>query len=364
MLGMRKGSGGYRIGRKYSAVPRWVIILVLLIVAGGAAVYGAKAWYNRNLAAVSASQKVVYFPIASGASLNEIATDLKSAGLIRSSTAFTTYVRSRQLYAKMKAGTYALSPSMSTPQIVSKIVNGDVSKSYVTILPGKTIAQIKQAFEAGGYSDSELASAFNPDNYSDEKVVSYLPVNGSLEGMLYPDSFQKETGTPASTIIRESLEEMQSHLTPAVLNGFASQGLSVYQGITLASIVYKESGSPKYEPTIAQVFLSRLKQGTALGSDVTAVYGAVADGVSLPDNPDQAAVVAVNHDSPYNTRLHSGLPPGPISNMTDDALKAVASPSNTNYLFFVNGSDCLIHFAQTEAQHEQNIQKYGAKACS
>ncbi|HET7827868.1 MAG TPA: endolytic transglycosylase MltG, partial [Candidatus Saccharimonadales bacterium] len=73
---------------------------------------------------------------------------------------------------------------------------------------------------------------------------------------------------------------------------------------------------------------------------------------------------AVEHNSPYNTRLHTGLPPGPISSLIDDALKAVAAPSNTNYLFFVSGADCKIHFAQTEAEHEQNIQKYGAKACS
>ena len=209
-----------------------------------------------------------------------------------------------------------------------------------------------------------MAMGFDPGTYNGEPILNYLPVNASLEGMLYPDSFQKEADTPASTIVRESLEEMQSHLTPSIIKGFAAEGLSVYQGITLSSIVYKESGSPTYEPTIAQVFLSRLKQGIALGSDVTAIYGAVNDGVNLPNNVDQAGVIAVNHDSPYNTRLHTGLPPGPISNMTDDALKAVAAPSSTNYLFFVNGSDCVIHFAQTEAEHEQNIQKYGDTACS
>jgi UPF0755 protein len=332
---------------------------VLLIIIGG---LGLHAWYNRNLGPVSSSTKLVYFPIASGSSLKDIAGDLKTDHLIRSSTAFETYAR--PFYSKMQAGTYALSQSMSTPQIVSKIINGDVTRSYVTILPGKTIAQIKQAFKAAGYSDSELTSVFDPDTYAGEPVLSYLPVNATLEGMLYPDSFQKEADTPATTIVRESLDEMQAHLTPAITKGFAVQGLSVYQGITLASIVYKESGNPAYMPTIAQVFLSRLKQGIPLGSDVTAIYGAVIDGVNLPNNVDQAGVVAVNHDSPYNTRLHVGLPPGPISNMTDGALKAVAAPSSTNYLFFVSGSDCKIHFAQTDAEHEQNIQKYGAKACS
>lgn len=345
--------------RKVKRGPAILIGVVLLIIVGG---FGLHAWYNRNLGPVSSSTAIVYLPIPSGSSLQDIAGDLKDAHLIRSATAFETYAR--PFYSKMQAGTYALSQSMSTPQIVNKIVSGDVTRSYVTILPGKTIAQIKQAFEAAGYSDSQLTGAFDLATYAGEPVLSYLPVGGTLEGMLYPDSFQKEADTPPTMIVRESLEEMNSHLTPAIKSGFAAQGLSVYQGITLASIVYKESGDPAYMPTIAQVFLSRLKQGIALGSDVTAVYGAVQDGVNLPNNVDQAEVVAVNHDSPYNTRLHTGLPPGPISNMTDDALSAVAAPSDTNYLFFVNGSDCKIHFAQTEAEHEQNIQKYGAKACS
>ncbi|HET7827266.1 MAG TPA: endolytic transglycosylase MltG, partial [Candidatus Saccharimonadales bacterium] len=279
--------------RKLGRLKKGPVILaavILLIIGGG---LGLRAWYNRNLGPVSSSSQVVYFPIATGSSLQTIADDLKGFHLIRSAAAFETYVRGRQLYSKMQAGTYALSPSMSTPQIVSKIVNGDVSRSYVTILPGKTIKQIKQAFESAGYSDSELATAFDPATYTGEPILSYLPVNGTLEGLLYPDSFQKETDTPAATIVRESLEEMQSHLTPAITKGFAAQGLSVYQGLTLASIVYKESGNPTYEPTIAQVFLSRLQQGIALGSDVTAIYGAVKDGVNLPDNVDQAGVIAV-----------------------------------------------------------------------
>ncbi|HET7529083.1 MAG TPA: endolytic transglycosylase MltG [Candidatus Saccharimonadales bacterium] len=342
----------------------WLILAVILVLLVGAA-YGGRAWYNRNLAAVSSSQQVVNITIVSGSSLHDISTDLKNAGLIRSTTAFETYVRGRQLYAKMQAGTYALTPSMSTPQIVDKIVKGEVARDLLTILPGKTIVQIRQAFKQAGYSDRELDVAFDPSTYPDEPVLDSLPSGASLEGFLYPDSFQKEAATPAQTIIRESLEEMQNHLTHGIVEGFSAHGLNIYQGVTLASIVYKESGNPQYEPTVAQVFLSRLKQGSALGSDVTAIYGAVKDGVDLPaGNPERAAAIAINHDSPYNTRIHNGLPPGPISNMTDDALKSVANPSKTDYLYFVNGNDCRLHFAHTIDEHNQNIQKYGSKACS
>jgi UPF0755 protein len=254
----------------------------------------------------------------------------------------------------MQAGTYALTPSMSTPQIVSKIVNGDVSRSYVTILPGKTVGQIRQTFKQAGYSDSELDAAFNPSTYPDESVLADLPPGATLEGFLYPDSFQKEVDTPAQTIIRESLDEMQTRLTADIMNGFKAQGLSVFQGVTLSSIVYQESGDPSVEPTVAQVFLSRIRQGMPLQSNVTADYASDLAGV--------ARTVTIN--SPYNTYLHPGLPPGPIGNMVDSALKAVAHPSNTDYLYFVAGDNGVVHFSQTEAEHEQAVKQYCTKQCS
>jgi UPF0755 protein len=234
----------------------------------------------------------------------------------------------------------------------------------LTIPSGKTVKQIREVFKSAGYNDAELDIAFSPVTYAGHPVLASLPQGATLEGYIYPDSYQKTDTTPPTAIVRQSLDEMNKHLTPKILNGFAAQGLSTYQGITMASIVEKESGSPKYNPTIAQVFESRLKQNIMLGSDVTALYGAGKDQVDLSDNPEQAAVTAIRHDSPYNTRIHTGMPPGPISNMTEDALNAVAYPSNTDYLFFVNGSDCVIHFSHTVAEHEAAIEKYGAKECS
>lgn len=332
---------------------KWSLAIVALVVIV-AAFIGIRAWYNRNLAPVGSSHKTVYFTVTSGSSVHQIGTDLKRAELIRSLKAFEAYVRGRQLLDKLQAGTYALNQAMSTPQIVSKMVHGDVAKNLLTVLPGKTITQIRTAFKQAGYSDAELDTAFNPSTYAGEPILANLPPGASLEGFLYPDSFQKEADTPAQAIIRESLQEMQKHLTPDIVNGFATQGLNIYQGVTLASIVYQESGDPSVEPTIAQVFLSRLKQNIALGSDVTAFYAARQAG--------QGKILGV--DSPYNTRLHTGLPPGPIGNMQAGALQAVAHPSNTDYLFFVAGDDGTIHFSHTQAEHDAAAKKYCTIQCS
>jgi UPF0755 protein len=348
--------------RRWRSWPVITAVIVLILLGG---VLAARSWYNRNLGPVDASSSQnVNFTVVSGSTVHEIADDLKRAKLIRSSQAFVTYVRGKDLFSQLQAGTYTFSQSMSTPQIVDKMVKGDVAKGLLTIPSGKTNKQIRQIFKNAGYNDAELDIAFSSVTYAGHPALASLPQGATLEGYIYPDSYQKTADTPPTAIIRQSLDEMQTKLTPQIISGFAAQGLSTYQGITMASIIEKESGNPKYNPTIAQVFELRLKQNMMLGSDVTALYGAVADHVQLPDNPEVAAVTAINHDSPYNTRVHTGLPPGPISNMTGDSLSAAAFPSNTDYLYFVNGGDCVIHFSHTEAEHEAAIAKYGAKECS
>jgi UPF0755 protein len=155
-------------------------------------------------------------------------------------------------------------------------------------------------------------------------------------------------------IVTQSLDEMAEALTPAVLDGFEKQGLSPYEGITLASIVIKESSNSKDVKRIAGVFYNRLNSGISLGSDVTYQY--IADVTGVPRN--------ANIDSPYNTRKYKGLPPGPISNTNKLALEAVAFPEQTDYLFFVAGDDGTVYFSKTQAEHEALTAKYCIKLCS
>ncbi len=331
----------------------FIVAAVILLMGGG--VISLRSWYVYNLKPVSSSASTQYFTVTLGDSLHQIAVKLKSTGLIRNSRLFETYVRSNELHDKLQAGTYSLGPSMGVDQIVKKMVTGDVAKNLLTILPQKRLDEVKQAFTGAGYTSEQVNQAFDPASYHGHPVLASLPAGATLEGYLYPDSFEKQADTPATAIIRESLDEMQKYLSQDVINGFGAHSLNVYQGITLASIVAQETDDPTYQPMVAQVFLSRLSANMALGSDVTAFYASAIAGVS-PSN--------LNIDSPYNTRLHTGLPPGPISNMTKDALNAVAHPATTDYLYFVAGDDGKIHFAHTQAEHEDNIRKYCIKKCA
>jgi UPF0755 protein len=339
--------------KRYWSGKRGIIVLLLLVVLVFGGIWTLRSWYNRNLQPVSSSQSTVYFTVSPGETRNQIAENLEQAHLIRSAKAFENYVRSNEVQ-NLQAGTYTLSPSMSVKKIVGIISGGEVAKNLLTILPGKRLDQIKTKFLDEGYTQAQVDSAFNPTQYADLPVLASLPSGASLEGYLYPDSFQKEADTPAETILRESLQEMQKYLTQDIIDGFGAQGLSVYQGITLSSIVLKETSNPSDQPAVAQVFLTRYHQGMMLGSDVTAFYGAQVAG----------ATPSVTYDSPYNTRLYTGLPPGPISNVTYDSMKAVAHPATSDYLYFVAGDDGVLHFSHTQAEHNAAIQQFCTKACN
>jgi UPF0755 protein len=346
----------YKPNKKYLGMgaSRFFIVVgafVFILVVGGVATL--RVWYSNNLAPVSSSTKATYFTVEQGETKHEIALGLENSHLIKSSKAFETYLRSNEIDI-LQAGTYTLRPSMSVAEITHKLVIGEVTRNLLTILPGKRIDQVKAAFAKSGYNENDIATAFNPDTYSGHAALANLPAGATLEGLLYPDSFQKDANTPASTIVQESLDEMQQHLTADVINGFVAQGLNAYQGITLASIVHQESDDPNYQATIAQVFLSRLKQNMPLQSNVTANYAADLAGVARD----------VGIDSPYNTYLHVGLPPGPISNVTGTALKAVAHPSNTDYLYFIAGDDEKVHFSHNVNEHNALIKQYCQKKCA
>ncbi len=339
--------------KKQKARRSFLTILIILAVLTVGGVLTLRTWYYHNLSPVSSSISLSYFTVQPGSGVQDIADGLKSSGFIRNAHAFETYVRSNELVDKLQAGTYQISPSMSAQQIVKKIISGDVSRNLLTILPGKRLDQIQAAFKQAGYSSAEIQAAFDPGQYRDMAIMASVPKSANLEGLLYPDSFQKQTDTPAKTIVRESLNEMSDHLTADTVSGFSKHGLSTYKGVTLASIVEQESGDPADQPRVAQVFYLRLKQGMNLGSDVTAIYASHLAGKPLD----------LSLDSAYNTRVHAGLPPGPISNVTVSALQAVAHPASSHYLYFLFGDDHKMHFAYTDAEHQANIQKYCQKSC-
>ena len=230
-----------------------------------------------------------------------------------------------------------------------------------TIRPGETIFDIKKNLVAVGYSIEEIDTAFAAEY--DFEFLKERPEGASLEGYLYPETHEFYADATVSEVLKKFLEGMATVISENNLTErYLAHGLTLHQGVTLASVVQKESGTPADQATVAQVFYSRLAYGWRIGSDVTVSY---ALDVVDPDRliyKDNAAALTI--DSCYNTRLYAGLPCGPISNPGLSALLAVAEPTDTAYLYFLTGDDGLMYYSYTEAEHNQNIYLHCQTLCN
>ncbi len=347
----------YRVNSRMQRRP-WI---KRLLVAGGilaltmvVATLAIWHYYYQTLKPVSVTARAQIITVDAGTSPRGIADLLHAKGIIRSSWTFQTYVRKEGVGSYLQAGTYSLSGSQSVQDIVAQLTHGKVQSQLVTILPGQRLDQVEQSLINDGYSKADVEAALQPAQYEGNAALVDKPAGNNLEGYLYPDSFERTSATSVKSIVEESIKEMQDHLTPSIRAAFAGEGLSTYQGIVLASIVEQEVNTPSDRAQAAQVFLKRLQMNMPLGSDVTALYGSLLAGQGK----------SLSYDSPYNTLIHTGLPPAPISNVDNSALQAVAHPANTDWLYFVTGDDGVTHFSQTEQEHEQQTQQYCHKLCA
>lgn len=333
---------------------RWMLGVILLFVAFFVLVgFGIRYFYYQNLGAVSDTVTPQEIVIEPGMVTPQIASLLSAEGLIRNEAVFQWYVRARSAGDKILAGTYQLYPAMTTPQIVEVITKGQVATDLVTIYPGRRIDQVRQSLLDKGFSEASVDRALDPGIYADHPVLSGKPVGASLEGFLYPESFQRDANTTPEIIIRQSLDEMHDRLTPTIRAAYAKHGLSVYEGIVLASIIEQEASDFDDRTQIAQVFLTRLNRNMRLESDPTAKYGAI-----LAGKP-----ASLSHDSPYNTYKYEGLPPTPISNVSEESLRALASPAQTDWLYFVAGDDKKTYFSRTLTEHERLTEQHCTTLC-
>ena len=237
-----------------------------------------------------------------------------------------------------------------------------------TILPGQTIYDIRVGLIRAGYSETEVNEALTADygfGFLAEpraKAIERGNLGNYLEGYLYGETHEFYGDTSAKEVIKTFLQGMEKVITENNLEArYAEQGLTLYEGVTLASIVQKEAPTPEM-PTVAQVFLTRLAYGIALGSDVTVSYALDTVDPDRQTYSDNQAALTVN--SCYNTRVNRGLPCGPISNPGLSALLAVANPSDTAYLYFLTGDDGLMYYSYTEAEHNQNAYAHCQNLCN
>lgn len=338
----------------------WLIVILLILGGGGTAAY---LYFNQPVDPDCAGNCAeVVFTVSEGQSTGDIASNLADAGLVRNNLAFQAYYYLNFWGQSLKSGEYTLNNGMDPRAIIEILVAGPQAKVFsFTFLPGENIFDFRDKLLAQGYSEEEINAGLAATY--DHPVLAGKPADASLEGYLYGETYEFYVGESVEKIITTMLDQIYEVVQANDLeNKFAARGLNLYQGITLASIVQKEANNATDYAKVAQVFYSRLAQGVSLGSDITVQYALDLVDPERTTYTDNAAALSI--DSPYNTRLYTGLTPGPVSNPGESALVATANPADTDYLFFLTGDDGMMYYSHTDAEHQENIVNHCQELCA
>ncbi len=317
-----------------------VFILVLLIL--GTLSAGVYFVYQLNRPVGEGEKKEII--VESGDSVWEIASKLHEEGLIRSTTTFVLYIRLRNLTAKLQAGRYDIPSSLSVAQITKLLQHGTFD--------------VRLTFLEGWRREEYLEYTLERLPVDNESFTEgFMTETKELEGYLFPDTYlvsQDVTAKELVALLRENFERKYVEMAEVI----AEQKLTKKQAVILASMVERETRQPEEAVIIAGIFLKRLKIGMPLGVCATVQY---ALGYQEKEETWWKKTISnedTKVDSPYNTYKHAGLPPGPISNPGLAALRAVANPQSSEYLYYLHDEDGNIHYAKTLEEHQQNKVKY------
>ena len=298
------------------------------------------------------------FSIALNEPTGAIVGRLQAAGLLRDAALFSDYLVYTGLDTQLQAGDFELSAAMSAPELAAALLDPTPGAITLTIFPGWRLEEVADAILRSGLErDCGALLQARAAPHPEYRCLADRPAGATLEGYLLPGDYEIEREASASEIVQQILEEgWGRQVGQDILDGFAAQGLDIHQAVTLASIVAREGVISDEMPLIASVFHNRLEAGMRLEADPTVQYalGYDAEGQSWWTNPLFTGHLST--DSPYNTYLYGGLPPGPIASPGRSALRAGANPAHSDYLFFqavCDGSGAHV-FAYTYEEHLGN----------
>ncbi|HJV66986.1 MAG TPA: endolytic transglycosylase MltG [Geomonas sp.] len=327
--------------RKHRTVIIPALFILILIPAG--------RFYLFLHSAAGNGSRVELVELGRGRTLRTLAAGLESRRVITSARLFTLYARLRGADARVKAGVYQFSDGMRPAQILDKMIAGDVYQRLFALPGGYSTYQAAEMLEKKGiFTKEEFLAAC-----CDQRLLAELGIRArSAEGYLFPGSYNILPGKTPREVVREMVLRQREILQARLKGQGNQQGRSAREILTLASMVEKEAVLPAEMPLIAAVFQNRLKKGMRLQSDPTALYGVRAFSGGKVSHED------ICRQTPYNTYLISGLPPGPIGNPGAQAIDAVLNHPAVPYLYFVARGDGSHQFSNDLVAHNQAVQRY------
>jgi len=329
-----------------------IILLIIIVIAiGGFFYFRSQIYFSRGIA----NQNAI-FEIKAGEGNAQIAKNLQEDGIISRDVYFLIYLKTHNLLNKIYPGEYLLNGDMTIPEVAIVITNSKKSFERVLFKEGWVATQMADELQARGFDGIEFLNIVdNPTNdlVSQFSILNDKPKEVSLEGYLFPDTYYFSQDSTALGIVKKILNNTESRIDEKLRAEIEKQQKTIFEIITMASIVEREVSSEEDRALVSGLFWNRLSVGQALQSDATLSY-------IFNDKNDAHSLTQTKIDSPYNTYANRGLPIGPVSNPGLSAIKATIYPKDSQYNYFLSDPKTgKTIFSKTFPEHVENKFKYG-----
>ncbi|HSO93460.1 MAG TPA: endolytic transglycosylase MltG, partial [Candidatus Dormibacteraeota bacterium] len=290
--------------------------------------------------------------VAPGSTFHEVADTLHRAGLINSTLVFDLYARYYHLDRNVQAGAYVIGRNKDMTQILQALQTAIPEEVFVTIAEGYTIEKTAAMLDKGTVIKGSDYLQVAKTGQFDYDFLGSRPQGASLEGFLFPDTYLVPRTVTAKQLVTLQLDAFTKLWVQTRQDLAAKRKLNSFQLVVIASMIEREVRYDEDRPLVASVIYNRLANGWPLQLDATVLYakGVWQSTVTLDD---------LKINSPYNTYLHTGLPPGPIANPGLKAIDATLKPAETGYFFYLSDSQGHNHYAKTNDEFNQLKKQYG-----
>ncbi|MCU1290433.1 MAG: mltG [Acidobacteria bacterium] len=338
---------------------KFIKLLLVLFIISLLAFGGVSYWIYKSLnTPVTHTKANAYIEIPKGSSPNQIISRLASEGIIKSELATQIYLRSFGEAEKLKAGEYQFSSPISPLQVLKELEKGEERTTKITIPEGFTrfdiAKRIAEKFpQTPPVTDKEILALMDDTSL----IKDIAPTAKNLEGYMYPSTYSFPRDAKPAEVVKAMVEQFKKIWKPEWSDRAKTLGRTPQEIVTIASLIETESKFEEERPIVASVIYNRLSKSIPLGIDQTAVY------IAKMQNRWDGTIHKsdLETDSPYNTRKFGGVPPGPISSVSESAVKAALYPAQTDYIFYVlnvEANDGSHHFYASAADFERGKAAY------
>jgi len=326
-------------------------LLIILVVIIALAAAGGYDFYKKSSTPYKDYSGEIKIEVPGGSSVTEIAALLKEKKIIPNYLYFRIYYKLFHSGKYFKTGEYSFSEPMTMEEVIRKLVKGDVVLYKITVKEGMTIEETAEYLSSGHGIDSNEFLKFAK---SPELVSGIDEHAGDLEGYLFPETYMISKGTTAKELVKTMVGNFNRHFSESYRIRAGELDLTIREVVTLASLIEKETSSREERFLISSVFHNRLRIGMPMGCDPTIIYALKKAGTW----DGNIRWKDLKMDSPYNTRIHRGLPPGPICSPGIHSIEAALFPENTKYLYFVAKDRKTHYFSKNLKEHNWAVRKF------